>query len=583
MERRLTAILAADVVDYSRLMGEDQAAALDALRRLRRELFEPLVASHGGRVVKRLGDGWIVEFASIADAVGCSIEVQEGLVVQDSVKLRIGIHIGDVTFEEEDVFGEGVNVAARLEGLAQPGEILISDTAHHGLDQKTAQLFAGGKSQHLKNIVRPVAIWRWPTVPSSLPAAAGSLEPGTLTLPDKPSIAVLPFNNMSGDPEQEYFSDGVSEDLTTALSRIDWLFVIARNSAFAYRGTAVDVKRVGQELGVRYVLEGSVRRAGSRVRINAQLIDAESERHVWAERFDRQMDDVFELQDDIVASIAATVGPEITLAEIERSRGRRPETLGAWDHHLQAIAAYSKMTKESVAQAIDHLEQAVAMEPRFAKALALLALCHSQNGMYGWIKPVRGAYEEASRIAHEAVRLAPTSPEANHALAFILMVTGNASQAVTAARRAIELNPNFAEAFAVLGQALIFRGDIEEGLEACIRAARNNPRDTRGSWLYDALGHAYFMLGDYEQAIVVSEKGIHQDPTLAGAHVTLAGAHALLGHEDEAQRYVDDILRPDPALFAARAAQESDVRKARAHRQADRKHAAGGASGIARS
>lgn len=322
--------------------------------------------------------------------------------------------------------------------------------------------------------------------------------------------------------------------------------MIARNSAFTYKGEVVNVKRVGQELGVRYVLEGSVRRASDRVRINAQLVDAETDRHVWAERFDRQIDDVFELQDDIVASIAATVGPEITLAEIERARGKRPGTLGAWDHYLRAIAAYQKMTKDDIADAISLLEEAITTDPEFANAYALLGLCHAQIGVYGWVKPVRQAYEEARRMAEEALRLEPTSPEANRALAFVLMATGNAEHAVTAARRAIDLNPSFAEAHAVLGQALIFCGDLEEGLAACHRAARNNPRDTRGSWLLDAMGHAYFMLGDYEQAIDVSKKAQHQFPSLLGAIVTLAGSYAQLGRNEEAKRYIDDLLRLVP-------------------------------------
>jgi adenylate cyclase len=357
---------------------------------------------------------------------------------------------------------------------------------------------------------------------------------------------VLPFDNMSGDPEQEYFSDGISEDLTTALSRFDGLFVIARNSAFTYKGEAVNVKRVGRELGVRYVLEGSVRRAGARVRVNAQLVDAEVDRHVWAERFDRQMDDIFELQDDIVANIAATVGPEITLAEIERARGKRPDTLDAWDHYLRAIAAYHKTTKDDVTEAISLLNKAIEVEPDFGNAYALLGLCHLHFGMHGWVRPVRQAFEEARRAAQEAVRLVPSSPETNQALALVLWATGDSEQAITAARRAIELNPNYAEAYSALGFALIFYGDLEEGLAACLQAARSSPRDARGSRNYDAMGHAYFMLGDYEQAIEVSKKCLHQDPSLFGAVVTLAGSYAYLGREAEAKRYIDELLRLIP-------------------------------------
>jgi adenylate cyclase len=303
---------------------------------------------------------------------------------------------------------------------------------------------------------------------------------------------------------------------------------------------------VGRELGVRYVLEGSVRRAGERVRVNAQLIDAEVGRHVWAEKFDRQMDDVFELQDDIVARIAATVGPEITLAEIERARSKRPGTLDAWDHYLRAIAAYHKMTKDDVAEAISLLNLAIEVESDFANAYALLGLCHLHNGMHGWVQPARQAFEEAERVAKEAVRLAPSSPETNQAIALVLWATGESEKSITAAKCAIDLNPNFAEAYVVLGLALTFFGELEEGLAACQRAGRRSPRDARGSRLYDAMGHAYFMLGDYEQAIEVSKKCLHQDPSMFGAVVTLAGSYAYLDRKLEAKRYVDELLHLIP-------------------------------------
>jgi adenylate cyclase len=373
-----------------------------------------------------------------------------------------------------------------------------------------------------------------------------SQSAGPIPLPAKPSIAVLPFDNMSDDHAQEYFSDGISEDLTTALSRFEWLFVIARNSAFTYKGKAVDVKKIRRELGVRYILEGSVRRAGDRVRMNAQLIDAESDRHVWAQRYDRKMDDLFELQDDIVASIASVVGPEIKLAEIERARGKRSDDLDAWDHYLRAIAAYHRMTKQDVDAAIADLKRAIEIDPDFADAHALLGQCHVHIGMRGWIRPARLAFEEARRWAEKAVHLAPTSPQANQSVAFVLAVTGEAEQAIRVAQRAIELNSNYAEAYAVLGHALVFRGDLEGGLAACQRAERGNPRDSRGTWLYDAMGHAYFFLGDYEKAIDVSKKGLHQDPALFGALVTLACSYARQGRAKEAKHYVDELLRQIP-------------------------------------
>ncbi|MEE8606902.1 MAG: hypothetical protein V3S55_04815, partial [Nitrospiraceae bacterium] len=395
--------------------------------------------------------------------------------------------------------------------------------------------------QAVKNIDRPVRVWRWLAGVGAAPARPpGATEP--LPLPDKPSIAVLPFDNLSGDPDQEYFSDGVSEDLTTALSRFDSLFVIARNSAFAYKGEVVDVKRVGRELGVRYILEGSVRRAGKRVRVNAQLIDAHADRHVWAERFDRQMEDVFELQDDIVASIAATVGPEITLAEIERARNKRPDALDTWDLYLRAISAYHAMTEDTVAEAVSLLQKAIEAEPDFANAYALLGLCHVHVAMHGWVKPVSQAFREARRLTEEAVRLSPPSPETNHSLAFVLTVTGEPERGITAARRAIDLNPNYAEAYAILALALVFYGDLEACLAACQQSARSNPRDARGNHLHNAMGHAYFMLEDYEQAIEVSKKGYHQDPSVYGQTVTLAASYACLGNKAEAKHYIDELL-----------------------------------------
>ena len=472
-------------------------------------------------------------------------EYNANLAEDKRLVLRIGINLSDVVIDGDDIQGDGVNVAARLEGLAEPGGICVSWAVYDQVRDRTNFPFEDMGEQQVKNIERPIRVWRW-LMDGDVKTGDTESPETPPALPDKPSIAVLAFDNMSGDPEQEYFSDGIAEDLTTALSRIDWLFVIARNSAFTYKGDAVDVKRVGRELGVRYVVEGSVRRAGNRVRINAQLIDTGSGRHVWAERFDREMDDIFELQDDIVARIAATLGPEITLAEIDRARSKRPGALDAWDHYLRAITAYHKLTKEDVDDAISLLNEAIEVDPDFANAYALLGLCHVHNGMYGWVRPARQAFEDALRIAKEAVRLAPSSPETNQALSFVLLCTGNAEQAVTAARLAVKLNSNFAEAYATLGHALIFLGDLEEGLAACRHAARNDPRDTRGSWLYNAMGHGYFMLGDYEQAIEISKIGLHQDPSRFGAMLTLAGSYAYLGREADAKAAIDQLLRLIP-------------------------------------
>jgi adenylate cyclase len=559
VQRRLAAIMSADVVGYSRLMGADEAGTLTALKQLRTKLIDPIIAEHRGRLVKLMGDGALIEFASAVDAVECAVCIQRRVAENNtevpdskSIAFRIGVNVGDVIIDGDDIYGDGVNVAARLERLADPGGICISGMVFDQIKGKLDAGFEDFGMHQVKNISDPVRTYRV--------ASASVSSPSTdhIPAPTKPSIAVLPFDNMSDDHAQEYFSDGISEDLTTALSRFEWLFVIARNSAFTYKGKAVDLKRVGRELGVRYILEGSVRRAGDQVRISAQLIDAESDRHIWAQRFDRKMGDLFELQDEIVASIATVVGPEITLAEIERTRGKRPGDLDAWDHYLRAIAAYHRMTKPDVDAAIADLEKAIKIDPEFANAHALLGHCHVNIGMRGWIHPARPAFDEARRCADRAVRLAPTSPEANESLATVLLVTGEAEQAIRVARYSIDLNPNFANAYTVLGHALIFCGDLNRGLDACRRAERGNPRDSRGTWLYDAMGHGYFFLGEYEKAIEVSKKGLHQDPSLFGALVTLACVYAQQGRGKEAKHFMDELLRQIPR-FSIRALRKNPM------------------------
>ena len=547
LNRRLVAVLMADVVGYSRMMSENEAGTIASLKKLRRTAVQPELDRFGGNVLKLMGDGMLAEFPSVVDAVDCAISIQRNIADrnrevpdQQAIALRIGINLGDIVVERDDIYGDGINVASRLEGLADPGGIVISGFVYEQVKGKLDAGFEDIGLQTVKNIGMPIRAYRVAQI-------SVSAEPSpNLPLPEKPSIAVLPFDNMSADQEQQYFADGIAEDLTTALSHFDWMFVAARNSAFTYKGKAVDVKQVGRELGVRYVVEGSVRKIGRRVRINVQLIDTETHRHVWADRLDRELEDVFEVQDDIVSRIAAIVGPEITSAEIERTSRKRAETLDAWDHYLRALALYHRMTKEDMQAAIGHLESAFARDQGFARAHALMGLALAQIGGRGWRRPARAAFEAAFEHADRAVRLAPTSPEANHALAFVLGVTGRAHEAITVARRAIDLNPSLADAYAVLGHNLIFCGNLEEGLDACLMAERRNPRDTRGSWLYDAMGHAYFFLGEYDRAIEVSRKGLHQDPSLFGALVTLACVHAELGNETAAQHHVNQLLAAIP-------------------------------------
>jgi adenylate cyclase len=375
VERRLTAILAADVAGYSRLMGADEEGTLAQLKAHRRALVDPKITEHRGRIVKTTGDGMLVEFASVVDALRCAVEVQRAMAERNSevpqdkrIEFRVGIHQGDVIIEDGDIFGDGVNVAARLEGIADPGGICVSSRVQEDAEGKLELIFENAAEHQLKDITRPVRTYR-----VRLSAAAPSSRPA-LPLPDRPSIAVLPFQNMSGDPEQDYFADGMVEDIITGLSRIKWLLVIARNSTFTYKGRSIEIKQVGRELGVRYVLEGSVRKAAGRVRITTQLIEAETNRHVWAERYDRPIDDVFALQDEITISTVACIEPSLRQAEIERVKRKRPDSLDAYDLVLRSLPQVFTAMPDGASKSLPLLEQAVALEPDYAAALACAVL-----------------------------------------------------------------------------------------------------------------------------------------------------------------------------------------------------------------
>src|SRR6516165_4380366 len=373
--RRLAAILAADVAGYSRLMGADEEGTLERLKALRRELLDPKIAEHKGRIVKTTGDGLLVEFASVVDAVRCAVAVQRamperntGVTADERIELRIGINLGDVIVEGDDLYGDGVNIAARIEALADPGGVFVSNTVHDQVRDRLPYVFEDLGEQQVKNIARPVRVYRVGDVRGAESAPAPA--PPAPALPDKPSIAVLPFANMSGDPEQEYFADGMVEEIITALSRIRWLFVIARNSSFTYKGQSVDVKQVGRELGVRYVLEGSVRKAGGRVRITAQLIDAISETHLWADRFDGSLEDVFELQDRVASSVAGVIEPALQAAETARLANRSTNDVTAYEVYFSSAA--------QTPEALRLLEQAIGRDPNYGPALALAAVCHGR-------------------------------------------------------------------------------------------------------------------------------------------------------------------------------------------------------------
>jgi TolB-like protein len=406
--RRLAAILAADVAGYSRLMGADEEGTLERLKALRRELLDPTIAEHHGRIVKTTGDGVLVEFASVVDAVRCAVAVQQamperntGVAADNRIELRIGINLGDVIVEGDDLYGDGVNIAARIEALADAGGVFVSNTVHDHVRDRLPFVFEDLGDQQVKNIARPVRVYRV----RDAPAAAKTPSAPVLPLPDKPSIAVLPFANMSGDPEQEYFADGMVEEIITALSRIRWLFVIARNSSFTYKGQAVDVKQVGRELGVRYVLEGSVRKAGNRVRITAQLIDATNGAHLWADRFDGSLEDVFDLQDKVASSVAGVIEPTLQAAEMRRSAARPTTDLSAYDLYLRALAAFYQLTREGTFEALGLLEQAIAIDRHYAPALSWAANCHRYLVINGWVEEAETSHRKACDLARKALEV----------------------------------------------------------------------------------------------------------------------------------------------------------------------------------
>ncbi len=557
MERRLAAILAADVVGYSRLMGADEEGTLTALNAHRSEFIDPKVAEHHGRIFKTMGDGFLVEFASVVDAVRCAIELQREMSGRDAgvpqdrrIVLRIGVNVGDVIVEGDDIFGDGVNVAARLEGLAEPGGVCLSGDAYHHVRAKLDISYDDMGERELKNIPERVRVYGV-RLTAAEPVAAPGVEP-KLELPDKPSIAVLPFDNMSGDPEQEYFADGISEDLITALSKIRWFFVIARNSTFTYKGQAVEVRQVARELGVRYVLEGSVRKVGNRVRVSAQLIDATTGRHVWAERYDREIDDIFALQDEMTQTIVAAVEPELGAAERERAVRKPPESLDAWETYQRGLWHLFRFVREDNAKAPRLLRRARELDPSFASAYAYEAFSHFLNVIMGWAENPAESLSAGMTVAKEALALDDKDAVAYFALGRVHMLRGEHDASIAALDTAIDLNPSFAHAYHGRGFALTLAGRLEEAKEMLGKAERLSPRDPL-FWTFKIIHALVHVLSeDYEAAVEWSRKAM-QVPRAAGywPHAVLAAALANLGRIEEARAAVAVALERKPDLSLA--------------------------------
>jgi len=553
VERRLTTILAADVVGYSRLMAADEAGALASLKALRRELFEPKTAEYHGRVVKLMGDGTLMEFGSVVDAVTFAVDVQRAMAERNAevpenrrIIIRIGINIGDIIVEGEDIYGDGVNVAARMEGLAEPGGICMSRTVVNHVKGKVDLDFEDMGEQQVKNISEPIRVYR---VVSDTLAVQTVRSPSTvLPLPDKPSIAVLPFDNMSGDPEQEYFSDGITEDIITALSKFRWFFVIARNSSFTYKGKSVDVKQVARELGVRYVLEGSVRKAGSRVRISAQLIDAQTGNHVWAERYDRELADIFDLQDEMTATIVGAIEPELGSAERARAKRKPPDNLDAWDRYQRGLWHFWRYTRDDIDEAERLFQSAIDLDPGFGPAYAGVAYLLNFHVIYGWTDTPDQTLGRALRAGQLAVSTDDKDPFAHCALGRVLTMQGDFETAIAELEKAIDLNPNLALAHYGLGFALTWSGRAREALPHFHNAIRQSPHDP-ALWSFETMtGFAHIHLGEYVEAVEWLRKAARHPNSLFWPNLNLAVAFVEQEEWDKARAAMDAELELQPDL-----------------------------------
>jgi TolB-like protein/Flp pilus assembly protein TadD len=545
-QRRLAAILAVDVAGYSRLMGADEEGTLAALNAHRAKRIDPAIAGHDGRIVKTTGDGLLAEFTSVVEAVRCAVEVQEKMATANQpiaegkrIQLRIGINLGDVIIEGDDIFGDGVNVAARLQALAPVGGICISQNVHEQVRDKLELKFDDLGEQAVKNIARPVRAFSVRIGPAS--AAPMPAPP----LPDRPSIAVLPFANLSGDPEQDYFADGMVEEIITGLSRVKSLFVIARNSSFFYKGRAVDVRQIGRELGVRYVLEGSVRKGGNRVRITAQLIEASAGSHLWAEKYEGGLDDLFDLQDRITLDVVRAIEPSVLHAEIARARQKYPESLDAYDHFLRALADAWKFTPADAARALEQLEAALKINPDYMLAHAFASWCHE-------VRFTRETHDPADRAAalhHARVVLASGADDAT-ALAFagfeVALLERDYDAAFTALNRALAFNPNSALALSFCAIVNAFSGKYVAAIEFAAKADRQSPLDPL-RWVGEfARMAAYCHSGRYAEAVEVASRVIQVVPQFGGGYIFLVTALVRLGRIEDARAATRRLLEVEP-------------------------------------
>ncbi len=538
MERRLAAILAADMVGYSRLIGDDEAGTLSALSALRKDFIEPLIARHRGRLVKMMGDGFLIEFASVVDAVSAAVAWQEGLRDRSgdgSLSFRIGVNLGDIVIQDEDIFGDGVIIAARLEGLAEPGGICIADMVHANLGGKIDATFSDMGEIRLKNIDKEVRVWQW--------RGTAGIETAVPPARAKPSIAVLPFDDMSSDPEQAYFCDGIAEDLITELAHVPGLMVIARHSSFAYKGKSVDARRIGAELAVRHLVEGSVRRSGDRVRITAQLIDAETGNHLWAQRYDRDIEDIFAVQDDVVQQISSALSDALDLTAFTPSPMLRPASLEAYQCVVRG--RQNILRAQGRVEAKQALERAIELDPTLSDAHAWLAVYYYTDWFLYNHEPGREGLAAGFAAADTAIETDPDNALAHMALGMVSLYAGRRAIALQSLHRALAINPNEADAYCLIQDAYTFDGHPEKGIESVRKAIRLNPHYPE--WYLWHLGFALYCTKDYEGAV----RELTRLKDIAEPLRILAAAHARLGHESEAKAVAKRFLQAFPSFSGA--------------------------------
>jgi adenylate cyclase len=557
VSRRLVAVFAADVEGYSRLMGADEVGTLKGLTE-RRAILDRIIGEHGGRIANTAGDSVLAEFGSAVDAVQCAVEAQTALAEANAslapdrrISFRMGIHIGDVMVRAGDLFGDGVNIAARLQTLAKPGTVCISRTTYDQVRKVLPMTFVDLGVQQVKNIQEAIGAYQV-GAPSETREAVPTSVVGTESpppLPDKPSIAVLPFENMSGDLEQEYFADGMVEEIITALSRFKSLFVIARNSSFTFKGKAVDVKRVGRELGVRYVLEGSVRKAAGKVRITGQLIDAVTGAHLWADRFERDLTDVFALQDEVTVAVVSAIQPKLLQTEIAIAARRRPENLTAYDYYLRAIHQNYLATREGLTEALRLALRALELDPRLGSVASLAGVCHMQNVIWGYAVDPQFDRNEAVRLSRLALRIDDSDPDTLARAGIIsAFMVGDCESEIELADRAVAFNPNSFLAWFCRGWVYRTAGLLEEAVQSFERAIRMSPVDPVLYRVFSGMGYAFIELGRFDEAIVAAKKALRQNPSYSMAYRCLASASAQLERDAEAREAAAHVLETDPAF-----------------------------------